>query len=87
LCLFPTFLANTVQHSTIKVYLSAVRSLNIEQGFADPLRGIKKTQSDTSSLSLPVTDDILMVIFHALDLSLPDHGMFWAACNLAYFGF
>ena len=28
-----------------------------------------------------------MVIFHALDLSLPDHGMFWAACNLAYFGF
>ena len=87
LCLFPTFLANTVQHSTIKVYLSAVRSLNIEQGFADPLRGIKKTQGDTSSLSLPVTDDILMVIFHALDLSLPDHGMFWAACNLAYFGF
>ena len=97
LCLFATFLANTVQHSTIKVYLSAVRSLHIEQGFADPLveclrlrrvlRGIKRTQGDTSSLRLPVTDDILMVIFHALDLSLPDHGMFWAACNLAYFGF
>ena len=96
LCLFATFLANTVQHSTIKVYLSAVRSLHIEQGFADPLveclrlrrvlRGIKRTQGDTSSLRLPVTDDILMVIFHALDLSLPDHGMFWAACNLAYFG-
>ena len=97
LCLFATFLANTVQHSTIKVYLSAVRSLHIEQGFADPLVeclrlrrvlwGIKRTQGDTSSLRLPVTNDILMVIFHALDLSLPDHGMFWAACNLAYFGF
>ena len=97
LCLFATFLANTVQHSTIKVYLSAVRSLHIEQGFADPLvdclhlqrvlRGIKRTQGDTSSLRLPVTDDIMMVIFRALDLSLPDHCMFWAACNLAYFGF
>ena len=97
LCLFATFLANTVQHSTIKVYLSAVRSLHIEQGFADPLvdclrlqrvlRGIKRTQGDTSSLCLLVTDDIMMVIFRALDLSLPDHCMFWAASNLAYFGF
>ena len=86
-----------VQYSTIKVYLSAVPSLHIEQGFADPLveclrlrrvlRGIKRTQGDTSSLRLPITDDILMVIFHALDLSLSDHGMIWAACNLAYFGF
>ena len=98
LCLFATFLANTVQHSTIKVYLSAVRSLHIEQGFTDPLvdclclqrvlRGIKRTQGDTSSLRPLVTDDnIMMVIFHALDLSLPDHCMFWVACNLAYFGF
>ena len=91
---FATFLVNTVQHSTI---ISAVRSLHIEQGFTDPLvdclrlqrvlRGIKITQGDTSSLRLPVTDDIMMVIFRALDLSLPDHCMFWAACNLAYFGF
>jgi len=97
LCLFATFLAKSVQHSSIKVYLSAVRSLHIEQGFADPLveclrlrrvlPGIKRTQGDTCSLRLPVTNDILMVIFHALDLSLPDHGMFWVACNLTYFGF
>ena len=43
--------------------------------------------TDTSSLRLPVTDDIMVTIFCALDLSLPDHCMFWAACNLAYFGF
>ena len=82
-CLLATFLVNTVQHSTIKVYLSVVCSLHIEQGFVDPLveclrlqrvlRGIKRTQGDTSSLCLPVTDDIMMVIFHSLDLSLPDH--------------
>ena len=96
LCFFATFLASTVQHSTIKVYLSAVRSLHIDQGFADllvnclrlrrVLRGIKRTQGDTSSLRLPVTDDIMAVIFKALDLNIPDHCMFWAACNLAYFG-
>ena len=86
LCLFATFLPNTVQHSTIKVYLSAVRLLHIEQGFADPvvdclqlqqvLTGIKRTQGDTSSLRLPVTDDVMMVIFCSLDLCLPDHCMF-----------
>ena len=91
------FLASTVQHSTIKAYLSAVRSLHIDQGFDDPLvnclmlgwvlRGIKHTQGDTLSLHLPVTDDIMAVIFKVLDLNIPDHCMFWAACNLAYFGF
>ena len=81
----------------IKVYLSAISSLHIEEGFADPLvdclrlqrvlRGIKRTQGDTASLRLPVTDDIMMVIFRALDLNLPDQCMFWAAYNLAFFGF
>ena len=97
LCLFATFLAKTVQRSTVKIYLSVARSLHIEQGFADPLvdylrlqrvlRGIKRTQGDTSSLRLPVTDDIMMVIFRSSDLSLPDHCMFRAACTFAYFGF
>ena len=73
LCLFTTFLANTVQYSTIKVYLSAVRSLHIDQGFPDPLvnclrlqrvlRGVKRTQGDASSQRLPITDDVMVVIF------------------------
>ena len=97
LCLFATFLASSVQHSTIKVYLLAVCTLHIEQGFSDPLvdclqlqrvlRGIKRTQGDSSSLGLPITDDIMVVIFWALDLTHPDHCMFWVVCNLAYFGF
>ena len=80
-----------------KFFLSAVRSLHIEQGFLEPLlnclrlqwvlRGITRTQGDASRLCLPVTDDILAVTFKALDLKIPDHCMFWAACNLAYFGF
>jgi len=57
-----TFLASSVQHSTIKVYLSAVRALHIEQGFSDPLadclrlqrvlRGIKSTEGDTLRLRI-----------------------------------
>ena len=72
--------------SSIKVYLSAVHAMHIEQGFSDPLvdclrlqqvlRGIKRTHGDSSSLRLPVTDDIMMVIFQALDLTHMDHCMF-----------
>ena len=79
------------------MYLSAVRSLHIEHGFPDPLlncprlqrvvRGIKRLQGSASSARLPVTDSIMLVIFNSLDLTLPDHCMFWAACTLAYFGF
>ena len=86
-----------MQHSSIKVYLSAVRALHIEEGFPDPLvnclrlqrvlRGIKRTQGSPEAQRLPITDHILMIIFGALDLSVFDHCMFWAACNLAYFGF
>ena len=86
-----------MQHSSIKVYLSATRSLHIEQGFPDPLfnclrlqrvmRGIKRSQDFPSAHRLPVTDSILFLIHKALDLSTYDHSMFWAACTLGYFGF
>ena len=45
LCLFATFLANSMHHSSIKVYLSAVRALHIEQGFDDPLTNCLQLQS------------------------------------------
>lgn len=42
---------------------------------------------EAGSTRLPVTDQTLLLIFKPLDLSKHDHTMFWAACNLAYFGF
>lgn len=97
LCLFATSLANSVRQATIKVYLSAVRSLHVDQGFPDPLlnclrlqrvlRGIKRSQGDSSRTRLPVTASLMFTIFHSLDLTIQDHRMFWAACTLAYFGF
>lgn len=97
LCLFATHLAQSVQYATIKVYLSAVRALHIEQGFPDPLvdclrlqrvlRGIRRSHGDSRAARHPVTDHTLLAVFRFLDVNTHDHCMLWAACNLAYFGF
>ena len=94
--MFATFLAKTVQHASIKVYLSGVRALHIDQGFSHPLagclrlrrvlRGMKRCQGSPVASRLPITDDLMLVIWNSLDLSLPDHSMFWAASCLGYFG-
>ena len=97
LCLFATYLAGSLRAASIKVYLSAVRALHVEHGFADPLanclrlerviKGIKRAQGVKSVERLPITSDIMLTIYSHLDTSLADHSMFWAACCLAYFGF
>ena len=80
------------------MYLSAVRSLHVDQGFPDPLEnclwpqrvvtGIKRSQGALSSRPrLPVSSNILRIIYSALDLNSFDDVMSWAACLLAYFGF
>ena len=89
-------LAGSLQHSSIKVYLFGMRALHIKQGFADPLHnclrlqhvihGIKRTQGSPSSSRLPITDDLILVIWKSLNLQLPDHCMFWAGCTLGHFG-
>ena len=62
---FATHLARKVKHSTIKLYLSAVRNLHITCGYGDPLvgklllkkvlRGILRHQGQTRILRQPVT--------------------------------
>ena len=97
LCLFVSFLADSIRHSSVKVYLSAVRSLHIEQSLPDPLltcpqlqrvlRRVKRSQGSQAAQRLPTTDSLLLVIYRALDLKVFDHCTFWAACMLGYFGF
>lgn len=80
LCLFATFLADSLRHSSIKVYLSAVRSLHVDQGFPDPLenclrlqrvvRGITCSQGSLpANPRLPISSNILHIIHSALDLN------------------
>ncbi|KAK3735065.1 hypothetical protein QZH41_010783 [Actinostola sp. cb2023] len=94
---FINFCTQLGKSSSIKVYLSAVRALHIEQGFSDPLlnclrlervvKGIKRVQGVKTIDRLPITDVIMLTIHSHLNMALADHSMFWAACCLAYFGF
>ena len=97
--LFASWLAQ-IEHlspQTITVYLSAVRSYHIDHGYQDPLanqlrlprllKGIKRLMIARPSPRMPVTKEILHVIYSSLDLTNPDHLMFWAACTLAFYGF
>jgi len=77
LCLFVSFLADSIQHSSIKVALFTCT----KQGFPDPLlnclhlqrvlRGI--TQGSPAAHQLPVMDSIMDIIYLVLDLSIHDH--------------
>ena len=82
LCLFAIFLTQSIHHRNIKVYLSCIRGLHVEQRFADPLKnnlclqqgnlgGIKQSQGLSSSTRSPITDSI----YHNVDLAVLKHGL------------
>ena len=94
----PVFFCHVPRPSSIKVYISAVWSLHVDQGFPNPLenclslqrvvRGIKRSQGSLpANPRLPISSNISRIIYSALDLNSFDDHMFWAACLLAYFGF
>ena len=84
-------------HSSIKVYLSAFRSLHINYGFSHPLpnclqlqrlfRGIKRHQGSNLTQCQPVTANLTSVLHRPLDLANPDNIVLWAACCVGVFGF
>ena len=90
---FCSHLADWLRHSSIKVYLSAVRSLHIDYGFPDPLahclqlqrllRGIKYHQGSCQPQRQPITVDIMHIIHRSVDLQNPDHIMLWVACYIS----
>ena len=94
---FCSHLADRLHHTSIKVYLSGIRSLHIDRGFSDPLvncfqlqrvlRGIKGHQGPCKSQHQPVTGDLMRVIHRVLSLSDYSQAMLWAACCLGFFGF
>ena len=96
---FASYLARSVRHSTIKLYLAAVRNLHISCGHGDPLqgklllkkvlRGILRYQGQSRILRQPVTPSVLLAIRPILRdwLGAKDFSMVWAAFTLAFFGF
>jgi len=96
---FASYLARTVRHSTIKLYLAAVHNLHITAGYSDPLkgklllhkvlRGILRYQGEHHIHCQRVTPHVLSAIHPVLNswLSPRDFSMIWAAFNLAFFAF
>ena len=97
LILLVTELSRSLKASTIKVYLSGVRSLHIENGFKNPLvdcprleqvlRGIKRVQGVAIRPRLPITASILRRVQPLLVLHTYRDSMFGAACCTGFFGF
>ena len=96
---FASYLARTVRHCTIKIYLAAVRNLHIVSGYNDPLqgkllskkilRGILRYQGCPRISRQPVTPRVLLAIRPVLEswLDVRDFSMIWAAFTLAFFAF
>ena len=97
---FVASLSLSVKHSTIKVYLAALRLLHIENGYTDPtadtllqyvIKGIKRSQTSPTRTRLPITIDILRQLKQALhnssSITLHDKRMLWAAFCTAFYGF
>ena len=104
LCAFVSYLAlEKVKHASIKVYLSAVRHLQIAESMPDPfcnlmprleyvMKGIKRSQAEEGNSSrtrLPITPSILKKLKRVWDGDAHHWNtrMIWAACCLCYFGF
>ena len=96
---FASYLARTVKHSTIKLYLVAVRNLHNSCRHGDPLsgkllfkkilRGIVRYQGQSRILRQLVTPGFLQAIKPILHSWLGDHNftMVQAAFFLAFFAF
>ena len=103
-CRFTAYLAEEgLAPSTIKLYLSAVRHLQVSMGLPDPkmgdmarleqvVKGAKREygkKNPGKKERLPITPDILLQMKEVWN-SHPkafDNIMLWAACCLCYFGF
>ena len=100
-CFVASMVKQGLKHPTIKVYLSAVRHLQISMGGGDPrvgsmpqlelvVRGSKKEQAKCPQATrLPITPAILLRLRKVWEKhsSKWDGVMLWAACCLGFFGF
>ena len=86
---------------TIRLYLSAVRFVQISEGGGDPalasfprlhyvMRGItREHRASSRPQRLPITPEVLHALFQVWSTATPhyDYTMLWAACTLGFFGF
>ena len=89
---FCAYLSTSVKHTTIKLYLSAIRLNHIEHGHPDPtqdallqyvVKGVKRSQTMSTRPRLPITIDVLrslkLQLHHDTSLTVTNKRMLWAA--------
>lgn len=91
---FATFL---VKHSTLKVYLALcipcistwafLMLLLIACNCSEYLEELQELKVILLVTISSFMDDLMVIIFRALDTSPPHHCMIWEACHLEFFGF
>ena len=97
---FSVAMARSVQYTTIKNYLSAVKNYHSSHGYDLHLpnflglrlilRGIKRSQGHQSKVRRPITLQLLNLFYHLLNVQRTDNRdslMLWEATTLAFFGF
>lgn len=93
---FIALLSYKLSFNSIRNYLSEVRLLHLEAGFANPLdsyyirsllKGTKRVLGAQTVRKLPITPDILYRIFNILNFRDPKQLCFWAACLVGFFSF
>ena len=93
LFLFATHLSSSL-HSSIKIYLSAVYSMHVDQSLPDHLLGClglqrviygnKRTQRLTSFTRSPITDKRMLIIHRSLYFDVQDQVMPWATSTRSF---
>jgi len=97
---FTVAMVRSVQYTTIKNYLSAVKNYHSSHSYELPLsnflrlrpilRGIKRSQGQQSKVRRPITLQLLNLFYYLLNVQHTynrDSLMLWAAMTLAFFGF
>ena len=98
LCYFAAYLSRSVQHPTVRLYLAAVRSEQLRQGWPELpkntaqlsqlLQGLKRCARPRTRLALtPATlNQLIHGVLNNCKLSKHDRYLYAAAISLAYFG-
>lgn len=91
------YLSRRLCFSSVRQYLNVIRLLHLDSGLRNPLennwyvnsilKGVRRIKGDSPSQKLPVTLDILKLLFLRLNLRNSFDRCFWAACLVGFFSF
>ena len=94
---YAAFLARTLKPSSIPGYMNIIRIIHLENSLPNPLegnwylssvtRGINRQKGTTPNRKLPITVDILKLMWSKLNHKDSFQATFWAACVCAFFTF